>query len=86
VNNNKPGEFVSSSGNFFDLASYFLAAVRARRHIQAAPAVIQAWLNDLRTVRGGVLKDRFRLIFGGILLLLSRHALPGSADAGSGTQ
>jgi hypothetical protein len=23
VNNNKPGEFVSSSGNFFDLASYF---------------------------------------------------------------
>jgi hypothetical protein len=22
VNNNKPGEFVSSSGNFFDLASY----------------------------------------------------------------
>ena len=23
VNNNKPGDFVSSSGNFFDLASYF---------------------------------------------------------------
>jgi hypothetical protein len=25
VNNNKPGEFVSSSGNFFDLASIFSA-------------------------------------------------------------
>src|ERR1700751_4281043 len=28
VNNNNPGDFVSSSGNFFDLASYFSAVLR----------------------------------------------------------
>jgi hypothetical protein len=32
--------------------------------VQAAPAVIRVRLNDFHTVRGGVLKDHFQLVFG----------------------
>jgi hypothetical protein len=45
VNNNKPGEFVSSSGNFFDLASYFFwprmrspGGMRSRQSLDAGLA------------------------------------------------
>jgi hypothetical protein len=40
VNNNKPGEFVSSSGNFFDLASYFFGCwIRRETSATRSPVV-----------------------------------------------
>jgi hypothetical protein len=44
------------------------------RDIQAAPTVIRVRLNDIHTVRVGILTDHLSLVFRGILLVLGGHA------------